>query len=78
MPIECTNKVVACAQLRNFAGAQELGSLVVSPKWRGKGLGRLLTKHLISQASQPLYLECLGKKLIDFYLPLGFVVIPFE
>ena len=76
--IESINKVVACAQLRNFTDAQELGSLVVCPEWRGKGLGRLLTKHLISQATQPLYLECLGKRLVDFYRPSGFITFPFE
>lgn len=75
--IEYTGKVVACGQLRNFTDAQELGSLVVSREWRGRGLGRLLTKHLISQATQPLYLECLGKELVNFYLPLGFVPISF-
>ncbi len=75
--IECVGKVVACAQLRNFADAQELGSLVVFPAWRGRGLGSLLTKHLVSQTTQPLYLECLGKGLVNFYRPLGFVPINF-
>ncbi len=49
--------LVACGQLRNFSGAQELGSLVVAPSWRGRGLGTLLTQHLINTATQPLYLE---------------------
>ncbi|MBE9018123.1 GNAT family N-acetyltransferase, partial [Chroococcidiopsidales cyanobacterium LEGE 13417] len=37
--VECNGRVVACGQLRAFAGAQELGSLVVASNWRGKGLG---------------------------------------
>lgn len=71
--IECNGKVIACAQLRNFLEAQELGSLVVAKEWRKKGLGTLLTQHLIQQAHQPLYLECLGDRLASFYGRFGFV-----
>ncbi len=76
--IECDGQLVACGQLRNFSGAQELGSLVVLPAWRGRGLGMVLTQHLIHQATQPLYLECLGQGLAQFYRRLGFVQISFE
>ena len=41
----------ACGQLRYFPGAQELGSLVVAPAWRGRGLGTYLVKHLIQSAT---------------------------
>src|ERR671932_2532405 len=71
--IECEGRVVACGQLRSFPGAQELGSLVVTPAWRGRGLGSYLTKHLIQAATQPLYLECLGSRLAKFYTRFGFV-----
>lgn len=70
--------LVACGQLRNFSGAQELGSLVVASACRGRGLGILLTQHLISTATQPLYLECLGQRLTQFYSRFGFVPISFE
>jgi amino-acid N-acetyltransferase len=50
--IECEGRVVACGQLRSFAGAQELGSLVVESAWRGQGLGRCLVKHLIREATE--------------------------
>ncbi|KAB8331243.1 GNAT family N-acetyltransferase [Scytonema tolypothrichoides VB-61278] len=76
--IECNGQLVACGQLRNFSGAQELGSLVVLPAWRGRGLGSFLTQHLIHQATQPLYLECLGERLAQFYSRFGFVTISFE
>ncbi|MFN6518815.1 MAG: GNAT family N-acetyltransferase [Nostoc sp. CreGUA01] len=69
--------LVACGQLRNFSGAQELGSLVVASAWRGRGLGTLLTQHLINTAEQPLYLECLGQRLTEFYSRFGFVPISF-
>lgn len=48
--VECNRNLVACGQLRNFSGAQELGSLVVASPWRGRGLGTLLTQHLINTA----------------------------
>lgn len=73
--IECEGRIVACGQLRCFPGAQELGSLVVAPTWRGRGLGSYLVKYLIQQATQPLYLECLGSKLVQFYLRFGFVPV---
>ncbi len=64
--VEYEGTVIACGQLRSFPDAQELGSLVVAPKWRGQGLGTRLTTHLIEQATQPLYLECLGKNWRNF------------
>ncbi|MEH1911649.1 MAG: GNAT family N-acetyltransferase [Nostoc sp.] len=70
--------LVACGQLRNFSGAQELGSLVVVSAWRGRGLATLLIQHLINTATQPLYLECLGERLAQFYSRFGFVPISFE
>ncbi|ALF52563.1 GCN5 family acetyltransferase [Nostoc piscinale CENA21] len=76
--IECEGNLIACGQLRNFPGAQELGSLVVKSTWRGRGLGSLLTQHLISQATQPLYLECLGEQLSQFYSRFGFVKVAFD
>lgn len=71
--IECEGKVIACAQLRTFPEAQELGSLVVVKDWRNKGLGTFLSQHLIQHANQPLYLECLGDRLANYYQRLGFV-----
>jgi len=76
--IECDGKIVACGQLRNFPNAQELGSLVVASAWRGRGLGSFLTQYLISCATQPLYLECLGQRLAKFYRRFGFVPIGFQ
>lgn len=71
--IECDGRLVACGQLRSFKQAQELGSVVVTPAWRGQGLGTCLVQHLIQQATQPLYLECLGSRLAMFYARFGFV-----
>ncbi|MEG4803448.1 GNAT family N-acetyltransferase [Microcoleus sp. ARI1-B5] len=73
--IECAGQLAACGQLRKFTGAQELGSLVVAKDWRDRGLGIYLTKYLIQQATEPLYLECLGKRLASFYTRFGFVEV---
>ncbi|MEB3217154.1 MAG: GNAT family N-acetyltransferase [Nostocales cyanobacterium 94392] len=76
--VECDSNVIGCGQLRNFREAQELGSLVVAKKWRNRGLGTFITEHLIEQATQPLYLECLGDKLVNYYQKFGFVPIYFS
>ncbi|WGV23322.1 GNAT family N-acetyltransferase [Halotia branconii] len=76
--IECNKDLVACGQLRNFSGVQELGSLVVTQTWRNHGLGTFLTQYLINTATQPLYLECLGERLAQFYSRFGFVPVSFE
>ncbi|NJN38858.1 MAG: GNAT family N-acetyltransferase [Acaryochloridaceae cyanobacterium CSU_3_4] len=68
-------RIIACGQLRTFAEAQELGSLVVVAAYRGEGLGTFLAQHLIQTASQPLYLECLGTRLCQFYSRLGFICV---
>ena len=76
--IEFNNNIIACGQLRNFTQAQELGSLVVKKNWRNRGLGSFLTQHLIEQATQPLYLECLGQKLVNYYQKFGFIEVDFQ
>lgn len=72
------HKIIACGQLRTFSEAQELGSMVVSPAWRGQGIGLFLTQWLIEQATSPLYLECLGDWRAEFYTRLGFIHISFS
>jgi amino-acid N-acetyltransferase len=72
-PSSATHSIIGCGQLRNFEDAQELGSLVIRPQWRHQGLGTALTKRLMNVADRPLYLECLGDRLFQFYTRLGFV-----
>ncbi|MEH2173140.1 GNAT family N-acetyltransferase [Nostoc sp.] len=76
--IECDGHLVAFGQIRNFHLAQELGSLFVAPAWRNCGLGTVLMQHLITQASQPLYLKCLKHQLVNFYIQRGFVSVNFQ
>ncbi|MCT7954689.1 GNAT family N-acetyltransferase [Laspinema palackyanum] len=72
--IEFPDKVIACGQLRQFSGCQELGSLVVDKSWRDRGLGSYLVQHLVKEAIGPVYVECMGW-LVEFYEQLGFVKI---
>ncbi|MDC0831528.1 GNAT family N-acetyltransferase [Geitlerinema sp. CS-897] len=71
--LEHQNDIIACGQLREFDGVQELGSLVVSRRWRQRGIGTAMAQHLIEEATKPLYLDCLGTQLRGFYETLGFV-----
>lgn len=76
--IEVAEQIVGCGQLRSFEGSQELGSVVVSPAWRNRGLGTAIVQQLIQTASQPLYLECLGNQLPAFYAQFGFVPVDWQ
>ncbi len=76
--IEFEKQVIACGQLRSFGEAQELGSLVVAKQWRDRGLGSVLVKHLIQAATQPLYLECLGQRLAEYYQHFGFEPVAWD
>ncbi len=69
--VEHNGHIIACGQLRRFPGARELGSLVVLPEWRGRGVGSALVRHLVSQADAPVFLEC-AAPLAPFYERLGF------
>ncbi len=69
--VEHRGRIVACGQLRRFPGVRELGSLVVAPEWRGRGLGSALVRHLVAQADAPVFLEC-AARLTGFYGRLGF------
>jgi amino-acid N-acetyltransferase len=76
--IESDGCLIALGQLRKFHLAQELGSLYVVKKWRKQGLGSFLVQHLISQATQPLYLKCVNHRLVNFYAKKGFIPIEFN
>lgn len=70
-------EVVACGQLRRFGAVRELGSLVVAPGWRGRGLAAQIITHLLAAADGPVYLEC-EARLAPFYTRFGFVELPWR
>lgn len=76
--IESHKQIIACGQLRQFTDVEELGSLVVSRAWQKQGLGAILVQHLIQESTKPLYLECVGKRLANFYARFGFVPVDFS
>ncbi|MEA5567612.1 GNAT family N-acetyltransferase [Anabaena sp. UHCC 0399] len=76
--IEYHGHLVAFGQLRNYPLAQELGSLYVAPYFRNQGLGTFLIKKLITQANRPLYLKCLTKELMIFYLKRCFTIVDYD
>ena len=56
-----------------LCGRARIGQFGGGERWRDRGLGTYLAKYLIQQATQPLYLECLEKRLASFYTRFGFV-----
>lgn len=67
-------EIVGVGQLRRYGTAQELGSLVVLPAWRGKGIGGRLIGALVARREGPLFLEC-ERSLGSYYQQFGFRVI---
>lgn len=71
---EHEGRIIACGQLRRFPGVQELGSLVVVPEWRGRGVGSALVRCLVARREYPVFLEC-AFGLVPFYSRLGFHLV---
>lgn len=67
--------VIGCAQIKtHFDGSKELASMVVDPKYRGKGLARLIIEHLIQSQTEDLFLMC-QDSMEEFYNRFGFETI---
>jgi N-acetylglutamate synthase-like GNAT family acetyltransferase len=69
--IEQQGRVVACGKLCVYATYSVLYNVLVSPDYRGKGMGSALVRHLGQEATKPLYLACFPDR-IGFYTRLGF------
>lgn len=67
-------RVVGIGQIKPLLGASELGSLVVVPEWREKGVGAALIHALMDQTEEPLYLLCRDTRA-PYYRKFGFVEI---
>jgi len=61
--------VVGIGQVR--PKTPELGSLIVVPKRRGKGIGGALVEALAATVDGPIYLEC-RSTLVHYYSRFGF------
>ena len=72
-----TRHVVGGGRLGRLAdGVFELSSVVIDPKYRGKGLGRELVGRVLALApSQSLVYLITVKERSDFYVPFGFQTV---
>ena len=48
------NKIVAYGGMRNILGEGEITNIAVSKNYRGKGIGKVLLRHLLNEARQKL------------------------
>lgn len=73
--VDTQEKVIACAQIKiHRDGSKELASLVVAPKYRGRGLARKIVEYLIRDIDETVYLIC-KVSLASFYQKFGFKVV---
>lgn len=72
---EIDGQTAGIGQIRRILGAEELGSLVVLPEFRGRGVGAALITALEAKAKRPLHLFCEGKNE-SYYARFGYRSIP--
>ncbi|MFA5013659.1 MAG: GNAT family N-acetyltransferase [Candidatus Paceibacterota bacterium] len=66
------NKIIGCVRVKELKDCLELGSLVVSPEYRNKGIGsKLVRSILLKEKRRPVYLLCFDKTAC-FYSKVGF------
>jgi N-acetylglutamate synthase-like GNAT family acetyltransferase len=65
------NTIIGFGRIREHSRCSELCSLGVIHPERNKGVGKALTKALISKAKQPLYLACI---IPHYFAPFGFEI----
>jgi amino-acid N-acetyltransferase len=71
---ERDRQIVGIGQIKDYPGAQELGSLVVLPAYRGQGIAAALIAALEARAGRPLYLLC-QDKMTTYYAQFGYRTI---
>lgn len=68
---EADGQIVGIGQIKPFPGARELGSLIVLPDYRQRGVGAALIRSLIARERGPLVLFCLAFRG-RYYAKFGF------
>ncbi len=67
--------IIACGQIKPHTdGSQELASITVDSRWRGRGHARRMMEQLLGEHPGTLYLMC-ESSLETFYQKFGFFVI---
>lgn len=74
---EEAGQIVGIGQIRPHNGANELGSLIVLPDYRGRGIGKDLVRALEAKAGFPLYLFT-AARTVTYYEKLGYRVIGYR
>lgn len=64
-------RVIGFGQIKPLRGARELGSLVVVPAWRERGVGGALIRALMADEPGPLFLVCRDTR-VAYYRKFGF------
>lgn len=70
--IKNNEKIVARADLLESKKTLELAKLTVEVKWRSRGIGSAIVKHIIQEYNKNIYLVC-AINLTSFYSRLGFI-----
>ncbi len=68
---ESAGRVVGAGQVKPYPNARELGSLVVLPSHRGRGVGSDIVRALIARESGDVFLLC-RDRLEAYYARFGF------
>ncbi|MBW8640664.1 GNAT family N-acetyltransferase [Hoeflea sp. WL0058] len=64
---EAGDRIVGAAQIRNHRdGSRELGSLVVTPGWRNRGVAEAMIDTLLAGETGPVHLVTAAKRALRF------------
>lgn len=75
---EVEGEIVGCCGIRNIAGEGEITNVVVASGFRGRGIGRMLMEHMLTEASYHGIGDCTlevrvsNTPAIHLYESLGF------
>ena len=70
--VKNNKKIVARADLFEYKNTLYLAQLRVEAKWRRRGIGSAIVKHIIQEYNKNIYLRC-SISLTSFYSRLGFI-----
>lgn len=72
--VKYDDKIVGCARIRYFENKAKLERIAILEGYRGKGLGKQLTKYLVEHALEKADEVIMNAQyyLLDFYKSLGF------
>lgn len=74
--VDAQGVVIGCGQIKPHKDdIREMASLVVSPHWRGQGVGKAIIGYLLAHNPGELYLMC-RSGLGEYYNKFGFRKVP--